>query len=77
MAVVFAAALLEDHLIGAGMWDSLANSGSYLWCAGVAAFVMICAFASVSAHRGFAHALPALVLETCSLWLALQSPPLA
>ena len=63
------AALLEDHLIGAGMWDSLANSGSYLWCAGVAAFVMICAFASVSAHRGFAHSLPALVLETCSLWL--------
>lgn len=69
MAVLAAAALLEDHLIEAGMWSSLVNSGSYLWCAGVVVFVMTCAFASVSSHRGFAHSLLALALETGSLWL--------
>lgn len=69
MAVVAAAALIEDHLIGAGMWSRIGSSGNYLWCAGIVAFVVICAFASISAHRGFAHSFLALALETASLWL--------
>lgn len=69
MFLVAAAALFEDYHIGAGMWSSLAQSGSYLWCAGAAGFALICAFASVSSHRGFSHSLLALALETISLWL--------
>ena len=69
MAVVAAAALIEDHLIGAGMWSSAGKHGPYLWFAGFAAFVLICGFASISKHRGFAHSFLALALETASLWL--------
>lgn len=69
MAVVAAAALIEDHLIGAGMWSSVGRYGKYVWFAGFAAFVLICAFASISKHRGFAHSFLALILETASLWL--------
>ena len=69
MAVVAAAALIEDHLIGAGMWASVGNHGPYLWFAGFAVFVLTCAFASISKHRGFAHSFLALALETASLWL--------
>ena len=69
MAVVAAAALIEDHLIGAGMWSSVGRYGNYVWFAGFAAFVLICAFASISKHRGFAHSFLALALETASLWL--------
>lgn len=69
MAAVAAAALIEDHLLGAGMWSSLADSGSYLWFAGLAGFVLTCTFASVSSHRGFSHSIPALLLETAFLWL--------
>lgn len=32
MAVVAAAALIEDHLIGAGMWASVGNHGPYMVC---------------------------------------------
>ncbi len=69
MAVVAAAALIEDHMIGAGMWNSVGKHGPYLWFAGFAAFVLICGFASISKHRGFAHSFLALALETASLWL--------
>lgn len=69
MAVVAAAALIEDHLLGAGMWRGLAQSGSYLWFAGIAGFILTCAFASVSSHRGFSHSILALILETAFLWL--------
>lgn len=69
MTVIAAAALLEDHLLGAGMWASLGSGGNYMWFAGMAAFVLICAFASISRHRGFAHSLMALVAETAALWL--------
>ena len=31
MVLVAAAALIEDHLLGAGMWRSLGQSGYYLW----------------------------------------------
>jgi inner membrane protein len=69
MVIAAAAALAEDHLLGAGMWRSLAARDPYIWSGGAAAFVLICAFASVSKHRGFAHSLLALALETFSLRL--------
>lgn len=69
MLLVALAALFEDYHIDAGMWRTLSQSGSYLWCLGVAGFVMTCAFASISSHRGFAHSLLALALESVSLWL--------
>jgi len=69
MFAVAAAALFEDHHIDAGMWRSVAQSGSYLWCASIAVFALTCAFASVSSHRGFSHSFAALILEAFSLWL--------
>ena len=69
MFLVAAAVLFEDYHIDAGMWRSLIESGSYLWCAGIAGFALTCAFASVSNHRGFSHSLLALALEAFSLWL--------
>ena len=68
-ALITAAALTADKLSGAGMWKSLAESGSYLWCAGVAGLVLTLAFANVSAHRGFSHSLTALALETLCVYL--------
>lgn len=69
MAAAAVAALIEDHLLDAGMWTSFGANGQYLWFAGLTAFVLICTFASVSSHRGFAHSLLALSLETAALWL--------
>lgn len=69
MAAVAVAALIEDHLIGAGMWASAGSGEQYLWFTGLAAFVLVCTFASVASHRGFAHSLLALALETAALWL--------
>ena len=69
MFAVAAATLFEDYHIDAGMWRSITQSGSYLWCAGIAVFALTCAFASVSSHRGFSHSLVALALEAFSLWL--------
>lgn len=69
MALVAAAALIEDHLLDAGMWRSLGQNGHYLWFAGFAGFVITCVFASGSSHRGFSHSLLALALETAFLWL--------
>ena len=80
MVLVAAAALIEDHLLDAGMWSSLGHSGDhlpalfapigqYLWFAGLAGFVIICVFAGGSGHRGFSHSLLALALETLCLWL--------
>ena len=68
-AVITAAALIADKLTDAGMWKHLAQSGSYLWCAGVAGLVLTLAFANVSSHRGFSHSLTALILETGFLYL--------
>ena len=91
MVLVAAAALIEDHLLNAGMWRSFGSSGNYLmnllgqnrdalsgssgqvgtylWFAGLAGFVITCAFASGSGHRGFSHSLLAMALETICLWL--------
>lgn len=69
MAAAAVAALIEDHLLDAGMWKALEGNGNYLWCAGLVGFVLICTFASVSSHRGFSHSILALVLETAFLWL--------
>lgn len=68
-AVIAAAALIEDKVIDGGMWRSIAESGSYLWCVGIAGLVITIAFASVSSHRGFSHSLLALLLETGFLYL--------
>lgn len=68
-AVITAAALITDNLTDAGMWRNIAESGSYLWCAGVAGLVITVAFANVAAHRGFSHSLIALLLETGFLYL--------
>ena len=56
-AVITAAALITDKLTDAGMWRNIAESSSYLWCAGVAGLVITVAFANVAAHRGFSHSL--------------------
>jgi len=73
MAVTAAVALIEDHLLGAGMWKSLGHGSSYLWFAGMAAFVIICIFADGSGHRGFSHSLLAMALETLCIWLIFPS----
>jgi inner membrane protein len=73
MALVAAAALAEDYLLDAGMWRSLAQSGSYLWFAGIVGMMVICTFASVSKHRGFSHSLSAFALETLCIWLTFPS----
>ena len=76
MALVAAVALIEDHLLDAGMWRSIGENGKYLWFAGVVGFVLTCTFASISAHRGFSHSLPAMLLETISLWLVFPTAAL-
>lgn len=69
MMIVAAAALIEDHLLDAGMWRSLGQNGHYLWFVGLAGFVITCVFAGGSGHRGFSHSLLAMGLETACLWL--------
>ena len=69
MWLIAAAALIEDHLLNAGMWNSLGSNGQYLWFAGLVGFVITGGFASVSNHRGFSHSLLALALFAGSLWL--------
>ena len=69
MAAVALAALIEDHLLDAGIWRSIGQNGSYLWFAGLAGFILTCTFAGLSNHRGFSHSLLALALESLSLWL--------
>lgn len=68
-AVIVAAALIYDKAVDGGMWRSIAESGSYLWCAGVAGLVVTVAFANVSSHRGFSHSITAMLLETGFLYL--------
>lgn len=67
--IIAAAALAADWAMGAGMWKHIADSGSYLWCVGVAGFVLTLAFANVSSHRGFSHSLLAMALETGFVYL--------
>lgn len=69
MAAVAVAALIEDNLMNAGMWNSLGKNGEYLWFIGLAVFALTGAFASVSSHRGFSHSLLAMIIFTGSLWL--------
>lgn len=69
MGLIATAALIEDHLLSAGMWSSLGSNGRYMWFIGLIVFVLTGAFASVSNHRGFSHSLLALVLFAGSLWL--------
>ena len=69
MGLIAVAALIEDHLLNAGMWNALGSNGQYLWFAGLVGFVLIGGFASVSSHRGFSHSLLALALFAGSLWL--------
>ena len=87
MGLVAAAALIEDHLLDAGMWRSLGRAGnslpepfsqigSYLWFAGLAGFVITCIFAEGSGHRGFSHSLPAMALETGFLWFVFPAAAL-
>ena len=64
MALVAAAALIEDHLLDAGMWRSMAQNGPYLCFAGLAGLMIIGTFAGVSSHRGFSHSFPGLAVET-------------
>ncbi len=69
MGAVAAAAIIEDYLLGAGMWKSLGENGSFMWFIGLAGFALTCTFASISSHRGFAHSLTALAPETVFIWL--------
>ena len=77
MAAVAVAALIEDHLLNAGMWRSLGDRGSYLWFAGLVGFVLTCTFAGISSHRGFSHSLLALALETVCVWLVFPTAALS
>ena len=70
-AFIAAASLIIDNLLRTGMLDTASPNWPYLGCLGIAVFVITCAFASVSSHRGFSHSLLALALETGSLWLVL------
>ena len=76
MVLVAAAALFMDWQLDAGMWAALGQNGQYLSFAGLAGFVLTCAFASISSHRGFSHSLAALALETVSLRLIFPSAAL-
>ena len=76
MALVAAAALVEDQLLDAGMWRAFLEKDPYIRFAGVAGFMLICAFAGAASHRGFAHSLSALALETLCLWLAFPAAAL-
>ena len=67
--IIAAAAIIYDKAIDGGMWRSAAESGSYMWCAGIAGLVITLAFANVSSHRGFSHSLLALILETGFIYL--------
>lgn len=69
MLIVAIAALIEDDLIGGGMWASLEERGGYMWFIGLAGFMLTCTFAGISKHRGFSHSLPALALMTGFAWL--------
>ena len=72
MAVLVLAVLIEDHMIGGGMWDSLQEN---IWFIGLAGFALTCTFAGISSHRGFSHSLLACALET--FWLRLIFPAMA
>ena len=76
MAAVAAAAIIEDHLLDGVMWRELSQRGSYIWFAGLAGFMLICTFAGISEHRGFAHSFLALALETLCVWLVFPSAAL-
>ena len=73
MALVAAAALIEDHLLDAGMWRSVTQNGPYMCFAGLAGFMIIGTFAGISSHRGFSHSLLALALETLCMWLMIPA----
>ena len=70
MIAIAVAALIEDHLLDAGMWRIISESGSHMWFFGLAGFAVICTFAGVSRHRGFSHSILALILETLCIWMA-------
>lgn len=67
--IIAGLALLADYLRDASFLKSALIHWPYLWFAGLAIFLITCAFASVSAHRGFSHSLLAMALETGSMWL--------
>ncbi len=67
--VIAVVTILEDYLLGGGMVEGLINSGNYIWCIGIAGFILTCTFASISTHRGFSHSLLALALESAFIWL--------
>ena len=69
MAAVAAAALIEDHLLDAGMWRTLSETGPVIRFAGLAGFMLTCTFAGIASHRGFAHSFMALALETLFMWM--------
>ncbi len=59
----------SEGSLTSGLFGDLCQSSNYLWCVGIAGFVIVCMFASVSKHRGFSHSFVALLMETLSLWL--------
>ena len=76
MALVAAAALMEDQLLDAGMWRTLSQSDPYIRFAGLAGFMLTCTFAGAASHRGFAHSLLALALETLCMWMVIPAAAL-
>lgn len=64
MAALFACVLIEDHLLGAGMWEGVHPQ---LWFVGAAGFALTCTFAGISKHRGFSHSLLAMAIEAACL----------
>ncbi|MBR0400613.1 MAG: metal-dependent hydrolase [Mogibacterium sp.] len=70
MAALFVCVLIEDHLLGAGMWEGIRPN---LWFFGIAGFALACTFAGISKHRGFSHSLLAMAIETACLWMVFPS----
>lgn len=69
LAVLFAALLMADHLLGSNLAASFVSSFSYQQLAGVAIVVAVCALGSASGHRGFSHSVVALVVTSLGVRL--------
>lgn len=69
LAVLVAALLVADHLLGSNLVASFVQSFSYRQLAGSAIVVAVCAVGRASGHRGFSHSLVALVVASAGVRL--------
>ena len=62
-------ASLQGGELPLSMWQTAAQNGAVMVCAGIAVFALTLTFANISSHRGFSHSLLAMALEAGSLYL--------